>query len=130
MAIPRRNKTKVVGKKHSKLHVKKNDTVYVRTGKDRGAQGKVLEVDPVKQRATVEGINIMKKHRKESQSGSGGGITDIPAPIHLSNLVVVCPHCKAHTSPTKKSVERTKEGKTKRYQVRQCKKCGEQLDQG
>ncbi len=111
-----------------KLRIKKNDTVFVLVGKDKGETGKVLEVDPTKLRATVEGINIMKKHRKEGQSG-GGGITDMPAPIQLSNLVVVCPHCKSHTRPSKKTIEKTKGGRTKHFHVRVCRSCGEPLDQ-
>ena len=115
-------------KKHGKVRVKKDDTVYVLAGKDRGASGKVLSVDPVTRRATVEGINLVKRHRKEGQSG-GGGITEMPAAIDLSNLVVVCPHCKSHMRPTKKTIDKDKEGRTKHYHVRQCRKCGEQLDQ-
>ncbi len=115
-------------KKHSRLRVKKNDTVLVLAGKDRGETGKVLMVDPDSERVTVEGINICKRHRKEGQSG-GGGITDIPAPMHISNLVVVCPHCKSHMRPGKKTIEKRKEGRDKHYHVRMCRKCNEQLDQ-
>lgn len=114
--------------KAPKLRIKKNDTVFVLAGKDKGETGKVLEVDPARLRATVEGINIVKRHRKEGQSG-GGGITDMPAPIQLSNLVVVCPHCKGHTRPSKETVEKTKGGRTKHFHVRVCRSCGEQLDQ-
>lgn len=112
----------------TKLRIKKDDEVYVLVGKDRGASGKVLEVDKVTMRVTIEGINIMKKHRRESKQSGGGGITDIPAPVHVSNLVVVCPHCKAHTRPKKRTVERTHEGRTKRYHVRACRSCDEALD--
>lgn len=113
--------------KGSKLRIKKDDEVYVLAGKDRGSTGKVISVDPVRMRATVEGINIVKKHRKEVKTG-GGGITDMPAPIHVSNLVVICPHCKAHTRPTKRTVNKTQEGQTKKYHVRICRKCDEALD--
>ena len=127
----RRNKTANMTRADApKLRIKKNDLVYVLAGKDRGATGKVLVVDLIRKRATVEGVNIVKKHRKVSKAaGGGGGITDMPAPIHMSNLVVVCPHCKAHTKPTKQTVEKTRDGKTRRYHVRKCRKCGEQLDQ-
>ena len=114
--------------KAPKLRIKKNDTVFVLAGKDKGETGKVLEVDPAKLRATIEGINIMKKHKKEGQTG-GGGITDMPAPIQLSNLVVVCPQCKGHTRPSKKTIEKTKGGSKRHYHVRVCRNCGEQLDQ-
>lgn len=125
--MPKVNK-KITAEKASKLRIKKNDEVYVLSGKDRGATGKVLEIDPVRMRATVEGINIVKKHKKEGKQSGGGGITDMPAPIHVSNLVVVCPHCKAHTRPNKRTVEKTREGRTKRYHVRICRKCDEALD--
>ena len=113
--------------KAPKLRIKKEDQVYVMTGKDRGSTGKVLSVDPVKQRAVVEGINLVKKHRKETQSG-GGGIQEMPAPIHVSNLVVICPHCKSHIRPGKKTISKDKEP-AKNYHIRTCRKCGEQLDQ-
>jgi large subunit ribosomal protein L24 len=112
-----------------KLRIKKNDTVYVLGGKDKGASGKVLSVDPVRLRATVEGINLVKRHRKESKAAGGGGITEMPAPIHVSNLVVVCPHCRAHMRPKKKTVEKSRSGRVKHYHVRTCRKCGEALDQ-
>jgi len=115
-------------KKHSRLRIKKDDVVYVLSGKDRGEEGKVLEVNPESNRVTVEGINLVKRHRKEGQSG-GGGITEMPAPIHISNLVVVCPHCKAHMRPGKKTIEKPREDRVKNYHVRLCRKCGEQLDQ-
>lgn len=117
-----------IEKKPPKLRIKKNDQVFVLTGKDRGATGKVLSVNPVTQRAIVEGINIVKKHKKEVKTG-GGGITDMPAPIHVSNLVVVCPHCKAHIRPAIKTIDKEKQGRMKHYHVRACRKCGELLDQ-
>ena len=124
--MPKTNKHKPV-EQRSKLRIKKDDEVFVLAGKDRGSTGKVISVDPIRMRATVEGINIVKKHRKEVKTG-GGGITDMPAPIHVSNLVVICPHCKAHTRPTKMTVNKTQEGQTKRYHVRICRKCNEALD--
>jgi large subunit ribosomal protein L24 len=122
------NRKPIPAGKTPKLRVKKGDTVYVLSGKDRGAKGKVLEVDPVKRRATVEGINIVKKHRKEVKTG-GGGITDTPAALDVSNLVVICPHCKSHMRPTKKTIDKDRQGRKKHYHVRMCRKCGEQLDQ-
>lgn len=115
-------------RKAPKLRIKKDDSVHVLAGKDRGSSGKVLEVYPMKRRATVEGINIVKKHRRQVKTG-GGGITDMPAPIDLSNLTVICPHCKGHIRPGKKTIAKTKGGRTRSYHVRVCRKCGEQLDQ-
>jgi large subunit ribosomal protein L24 len=111
----------------TKLRIKKDDQVYVLAGKDRGSSGKVLSVDPIKKRAVVEGINLVKRHRKETKSG-GGGIQEMPAAIDVSNLVIVCPHCKSHTRPGKKTIDKEKQGRVKHYHVRTCRKCGEQLD--
>lgn len=74
------------------LHVKKNDTVLVTTGKDRGRTGKVLRVYPQKQRAIVEGLNMIKRHtRPNPQRNIKGGVVEREAPIHISNLRVVNP---------------------------------------
>ena len=70
-----------------KLHVKKGDNVVILTGRDKGKQGTVLEVFPAKERVVVDGINIVKKHQKPRPPAEPeGGIKDIPAPIHVSNL--------------------------------------------
>ena len=68
-----------------KLHIKKNDTVLVLSGQDRGKQGVVLEVFPKKQRAIVEGINIIIRHLRPNQAGQGG-IVEREGTIHVSNL--------------------------------------------
>ncbi len=69
-----------------KLHIKKGDTVYVNAGNNKGQQGKVLEVIVEKQRAIVEGVNMVKKHTKPNATHPQGGIIDQEAPIHISNL--------------------------------------------
>lgn len=70
-----------------KLHVKKGDNVVILTGRDKGKQGTVLEVFPAKERVVVDGINIVKKHQKPRPPAEPeGGIKDIPAPIHVSNV--------------------------------------------
>ena len=68
-----------------KLHIKKNDTVLVLSGQDRGKQGVVLEVFPTKQRAIVEGVNIIIRHLRPNQAGQGG-IVEREGTIHVSNL--------------------------------------------
>lgn len=70
----------------SKLHIKKGDTVYVNAGEDQGKTGRVLEVLVEKQRAIVEGINMVSKHTKPSAKSPQGGIVKQEAPIHISNL--------------------------------------------
>ena len=69
-----------------KIHIKKGDTVYVNAGNDKGKTGKVLEVIPSKDRAIVEGINIVSKHAKPSPKHPQGGIVKQEAGIHISNV--------------------------------------------
>lgn len=70
----------------TKLHIKKGDTVYVNAGDNKGQQGKVLEVLVEKQRAIVEGVNMVSKHTKPNAANPQGGIVKQEAPIHVSNL--------------------------------------------
>ena len=69
-----------------KLKIKTGDTVVVTTGEHKGSEGKVMRVDAVKNRAIVEGVNLVKKHEKPSAANPQGGITEKEAPIHISNL--------------------------------------------
>lgn len=73
------------------LRIKKDDLVEVIAGKDKGARGKVLAVFPDKDRAIVEGVNLIKKHRRPRSQQDQGGIISIEAPLHLSNLMLVDP---------------------------------------
>jgi large subunit ribosomal protein L24 len=74
-----------------KLHVTKGDTVRVMRGDDKGKEGKVLRVYPKTGRITVEGVNIVKKHRKARRDNEQSGIIDFPAPVHASNVMLVDP---------------------------------------
>lgn len=105
-----------------KFHVKKGDTVMVISGRDRGRTGRVLEVIRRRRRAIVEGLNMVKKHtRPNPQRGIRGGILEIEAPIHLSNLMVVCPECNRPTRVGRTVLE---DGR----KVRTCKRCHGVLD--
>lgn len=73
----------------TKLHIKKGDTVFVNSGEDKGKTGRVLEVIIAKQRAIVEGVNMIKKHTKPNAQNPQGGILEQEAPIHISKLNVV-----------------------------------------
>ena len=75
----------------SKLHIKKGDIVYVNAGEDKGKTGRVLEVNVEKQRAIVEGVNIVSKHTKPNAKNPQGGIEKKEAPVHISNLNLVDP---------------------------------------
>ena len=101
----------------SKLHIKKNDTVIVLTGEDKGKTGKVLKVLVEKNRAIVEGVNIVSKSAKPSAQHPQGGIIKQEAPIHISNLSLIDPKSG---KPTRIAVKH--EGKNV---VRISKKSGE-----
>lgn len=105
----------------SKLHIKKGDTVYVNTGENKGATGKVLKVLVEKQRAIVEGINMVSKSQKPSAKNPQGGIVKQEAPIHISNLNVVDPKSGKATRIGRKL---NADGKRVRY----AKKSGEEIN--
>ena len=104
--------------KQPKLHIKKGDTVKVIAGDDKGKEGKVLEIIALKNRAIVEGINIVTKHQKPSAGKPEGGIKKTEASIHISNLMLVDP---ASGKPTRVGRKANAEGKLQRY----SKKTGE-----
>ena len=89
------------------LRIKKNDIIKVISGKDKGKTGKVMEVYPAAERALVEGINLVKKSKRKTQQDQQGGIVDIEAPIHLSNLMLVD---KQSNEPTRFKVSMLKDG--------------------
>jgi large subunit ribosomal protein L24 len=74
-----------------KLHVTKGDTVRVMRGDDKGKEGKIVRVYPKTGRITVEGVNIVKKHRKARRENEQSGIIDFPAPVHASNVMLIDP---------------------------------------
>ena len=103
----------------NKIHIKKNDTVYVLAGEDKGKTGKVLKVLVEKNRAIVEGVNIVSKSAKPSAKHPQGGIIKQEAPIHISNLSLIDPKSG---KPTRIGIKR--EGKSF---VRIAKKSGEEI---
>ena len=110
--------------KRVKSHIKKNDMVMVISGKERGKRGRVQFVIPKKERAIVEKVNIVKRHLRPTRADQQqAGIIEKEAPIHISNLMVVCGKCDQPTRIGKRILENGK-------RVRVCKKCGEMLDRG
>jgi large subunit ribosomal protein L24 len=89
----------------AKLHIKKNDLVKVLAGENKGAEGKVLEVFPDKNKALVEGVNIVKRHTKPNAAHPNGGIVEKEAPIHLSNLMLIDPKSGQPTRVGRKVVD-------------------------
>jgi len=100
-----------------KIKFKKNDQVVVLTGRDRGARGKVLRVQPAESTAIVERINLVKKHtRPNPQRQIQGGVLEREAPIRLSKLMLICPECGKATRLGRRRLE---DGRG----VRVCKQC-------
>ena len=106
------------------MHVKKDDTVLILSGDDKGKQGKVLAVSPKEGKVIVEGINMIKKHVKPRQAGQQGGIIDAESAMYANKVQVVCPACKKATRIAHKKVVN---GAGKSRSVRICKKCGEEI---
>lgn len=101
------------------LNIRRNDQVEVITGSDKGKRGRVLRILPDANRVLVENIRVAKKHlRPNPQQNIKGGIAEQEQPIHVSNLMLVCPNCG------KTRVSHKLEGEQK---VRACKKCGQTL---
>lgn len=97
--------------------IRKNDNVLVITGKNRGSKGRVLRVDPAKNRLIVEGVNIIKRHTKPNpQRNIKGGVVEREASIHASNVQLVCPECGKQTRVGRKVLG---DGR----KVRICRKC-------
>jgi large subunit ribosomal protein L24 len=97
--------------------IRKNDNVLVVTGKNRGSRGRVLKVDPEKNRLIVEGVNLIKRHTKPNpQKNIKGGVVEREASIHASNVQLVCPECGKQTRVGRKILG---DGR----KVRICRKC-------
>ena len=104
-----------------KLHVKKNDTVVVISGKDAGKTGEVLKVYPKTGKVLVQGVNIVKKHQKPNGQETGG-ILEVAAPINASNVMIIDPKTKKRTR-----VGHTTDTKTNK-KIRIAKKSNEKID--
>lgn len=104
-----------------KSHVKKDDTVMVMAGKEKGKTGKVLRVLPDKERIIVESLNMVKRHTRPTRTNQEGGIREKEAPLALSNVMLVCAACH---KPTRTGVRLLEDGAKARF----CKKCNEIVD--
>jgi large subunit ribosomal protein L24 len=102
--------------------IRKNDNVVVTTGKDRGKRGRVVRLEPEKNRLVVEGVNIIKRHtRPNPQKNVKGGVVEREAALHASNVQIVCPECDKPTRIGKRILD---DGR----KVRICRKCDGVLD--
>lgn len=106
------------------FRIRRGDTVEIVSGNERGARGIVQRVYPRKQRVVVQGVNVVKKHQRPVQAGRGqvrAGIIEFEAPVHLSNVMLVCPSCDERT----RVGFSTDEGGVK---ARVCKQCGVDIE--
>ena len=103
------------------IHIKKNDTVVVISGEDKGKKGKVLSVDIDNNRVIVEGVNMVTKHKKPRRQGEIGGIIHQEGPVSATNVMHVCDKCG---KPTRLGHMILSDGS----KVRVCKKCGETFE--
>jgi len=101
------------------MKIKKNDQVLIISGKDRGKKGKVLEVFPLAERVLVENINLVKKHRRPRRQTEKGQKVEIPKPLHISNVKLICSKCGAASRIGYKLTETGK--------LRFCKKCQQEI---
>ena len=103
------------------MKIRKDDTVVITTGKDSGKQGKVRRSWLDKERVTVEGANMIKRHSRARRAARQAGIIELEAPIHVSNVMLVCSKCN---KPTRVGFQFLADGK----RVRVCKSCQEVID--
>ena len=100
--------------------IRKNDFVQITKGKDKGKQGKVIRIIEDGRRAIVEGLNLSKKHKRQSRQDQKGGIISIEMPLAISNLMIFCKHC---SKPSRVGVIILKDNSKARF----CKACKEAL---
>ncbi len=105
------------------MNIKKNDNVVVISGNSRGKSGKVLKVFRDDYRAIIEGVNIIKRHARASQKNPQGGILQKEAPIHASNIMIVCPKCSKPSRVGRASVTDSQTGRKQTMRV--CRSCEE-----
>ena len=103
------------------MKIRKDDTVVITTGKDSGKKGKVRHAWPDKERVIVEGANMIKRHSRARRAARQAGIIELEAPIHISNVMLVCSKCN---KPTRVGFQFLTDGK----RVRVCKSCQEVID--
>ena len=101
------------------MKIKKGNTVLIISGKDRGKKGKILKVFPKESKILVEGINLKKKHQRPKKAGEKGQIVEIPTPIYVSNVKLICPKCGKAVRVGFKFIE------NKKFKV--CKECGQEI---
>jgi large subunit ribosomal protein L24 len=103
------------------MKIKRNDQVKMLSGKDRGKTGKVLHVFPADEKVVVEGLNIVKKHKRPRKEGEKGQRVEIPRRVNISTVALICPKCAKATRVGYKKMEN--------HKFRICKKCGGEISE-
>jgi large subunit ribosomal protein L24 len=103
------------------MHVRTGDEVLVIAGKNKGQRGKITRAIPERDRVVVENINMVKKHVKARGPRQRGGIIEVEAPLHVSNVMLICPNCGKAARTGDRILEG--EGKVSRRKARYCKAC-------
>jgi large subunit ribosomal protein L24 len=109
------------------MHVKKGDEVLVISGKNKNQRGKITRALPESNRVVVENVNMVKKHMKARGPRQRGGIIEVEAPLHVSNVMIICPSCGKASRTGDRILDG--EGKLSRRKVRYCKACDANIDQ-
>ena len=102
------------------MNIRRDDTVVVLSGKDKGKQGKVMKADPENGKVVVEGVNVATRHKKPRKQGDEGGIIKMETPIYVGKVMRVCPECG---KPTRAAHKISDDGN----KTRLCKKCGKSI---
>ena len=113
--------------KTKKMNIKISDKVVIITGKDKGKDGKVVQILPAMNKVVVEGVNVMYKHLKSRQKGEKGQRVQFNGPVIISNLMLICPKCNKPSRLGIKISKGTEDVSTK-TKARFCKKCKEVID--
>jgi large subunit ribosomal protein L24 len=110
------------------MHVKTGDEVLIVTGKDKGKRGRIKQALPKKDRVVIEGLNMIKRHMKQRGPGKPSGIIEMEAPIHVSNVMLICPRCGRAARTGDRFLDET-DHKGRARKVRYCKACDEAVDE-
>jgi large subunit ribosomal protein L24 len=111
------------------MKIKKNDQVKITAGKDKGKEGKVLQIFADTNKASIEGLNLLIKHLRPRKQGEKGQRIEFPAPLSITNLALICPNCGKTTRVGYKVAEETTgEGKKVTKKSRVCKKCSKIIE--
>jgi large subunit ribosomal protein L24 len=110
------------------MKIKTSDRVKILSGKDKGKEGKILQIFVAKNKASIEGLNLAIKHLRPRRQGEKGQRIEFPSPMAISNLLLLCPKCGKGTRVGFKFIEETVNSKTIVKKIRVCKQCEKNID--